>query len=200
MDAPDTDIGDVRDQASLPSVTGNDPSFRRINGKRTTQPAEPALGSPNDGLRLYIALVRAVENEETGAAPASSADDDDVVHRVHRDSARSQLGVRTFNRADRRYVAVPFLRIDEQYIAFWDIDFIVYGVNRQSVGSHQSRIRALDHPNRRFLAIRVASKSENSLSKLLRHYEFVMNLVVGDSVHRPPQHGLLPFQFPDRLR
>ena len=44
----------------------------------------------------------------------------------------------------------------------------------------------LDNPNRNFLPIGCAAKSQNSLAKLLGYDELVVNLIISDGVHRPP--------------
>jgi len=59
-------------------------------------------------------------------------------------------------------------------------------------------VRTLNDAYRRSLAVGVAFENKNGLGKRAGDYDFVVNAIVGEAMHRPADQCLLTFERSDR--
>ncbi len=77
------------------------------------------------------------------------------------------------------------------YVSRRDQDFVVHWIDYDTVWPQQLGPWSLDDPNRRFLSLRSAAEGQNRLGKLVGDHDFIMDFVIINAVHCPPQKCFL---------
>src|SRR5262249_38759798 len=148
--------------------------------------ADACLRTGDDGTRGYIAVVRAVEEENL----FSVGHRQEICDRIYgKTNHVAEPGFRTFDDAKWRNVSV---RVPREYPNTPprhtpDQNFSMVQIQIHRVGRDELCARPLNHPHWSFRAIGSRSKYEDRVRQGIRNYDLVMSKIVGDSVDCPPQ-------------
>lgn len=151
------------------------------NTGKTLQRVNAGVRSGDDLAGSHIAIVRPVEYQNS--LRIRIADGDDVVNRVHGNSAGSENpGLRSGNYSHWSDVAVGGPGEDEDRLPCGNYDFVVNTVQRQFVIFLEKSLRTLDYSDWRRVTTRASGVKKNRLGQRIRDDDLVVLVVISDRV------------------